>query len=727
LKIFLDQVASEYTTDDDGVFFAKALRVTLYLQNNVEKLDGGPLDDFRSYFWELEHSDAVWSLTKSTTLDYFSLTQAENDFEQGNAISGDLVFLIFGNVLLVTYAIAVLSRQSSVHSYGSLVVCSFVCIGTALITTYGFGLLFQLKFSLVVQTLAFLLVGLGIDDTFVLVHAWNQASIRKLAQTERVQAALKKAGTSIAVTSVTDLCAFLAGSITDVPAIRSFCLFAAIGVTLDFFLQITAFVGFMVLVERREAKDRLDCVPCVTSKTPESKCCSSSGADAKFEPDEVSPLTKILNGPFSKYLLSPLGKATVLLASSALLGVCIYGALQLEISFNIEWFTPSDARLQDTYAIRDEYFYQGPASRIGWFTGNAAYETAETQEKMTKFVDEAIAHKLTVEGSCVAWWPAFSSWVEANNAGDYDSKGIIATSNFYTNLDLWLDDEDSSSVFEHDLDRAVDDSGATTGIEATRISCEYSFGGEYTVIKHIKSMDWSRDLAATTGKDLGGFEFGHSGARAYQNEHIFMDGLAIVREQILQNVGIALAAVFVLCLLLLGSLTGSLLVFCCLLFINIEVLGSWYLLGNPQARFNYVTGINLVLSIGFSVDACVHMVHAFLASDGTRDERAKKAVGTLGVSVLNGGISTILVLLPLSLSKSYIFTMFFQTVVAIMVLGMWHGLFVVPVALSLIGPKSYKESRGKLSVLEANDKDGTTDTGAEFAKGTFDPRMATPV
>jgi Niemann-Pick C1 protein len=195
-----------------------------------------------------------------------------------------------------------------------------------------------------------------------------------------------------------------------------------------------------------------------------------------------------------------------------------------------------------------------------------------------------------------------------------------------------------------------------------------------------------------------------------------------VQDQILRNVGVALAAVFVVCLLLLGSLTGSLLVFCCLVFINIEVLGSWYLLGNPQARFNYVTGINLVLSIGFSVDACVHMVHAFLASDGTRDERAKNAVGTLGVSVLNGGISTILVLLPLSLSKSYVFTIFFQTVVAIMVLGIWHGLFFVPVALSLIGPKSYKESRGQLSVVDARVKDD-----ADFAKGTFNPRLATPV
>jgi hypothetical protein len=56
------------------------------------------------------------------------------------------------------------------------------------------------------------------------------------------------------------------------------------------------------------------------------------------------------------------------------------------------------------------------------------------------------------------------------------------------------------------------------------------------------------------------------------------------------------------------------------------------------------------------------------------------------------------------------------------VLGIWHGLFFVPVALSLIGPKSYKESRGQLGGVDARDKDD-----AELGKGTFNPRLATPV
>jgi Niemann-Pick C1 protein len=200
-------------------------------------------------------------------------------------------------------------------------------------------------------------------------------------------------------------------------------------------------------------------------------------------------------------------------------------------------------------------------------------------------------------------------------------------------------------------------------------------------------MQWSRELAASRGGDLGGVEFGHGRARACQYEHIFMVGLAVVKEQILQNVGIALAAVLVLCLLLHGSLPGSLLVFFCLLFFNAEVLGSWYLLGNTTAWSNYVTAINLALSVGFSVDTCVHMVHSFLANDGSRDVRAKKAIGTLGMSVLNGGVSAILVLLPLALSKSYIFTIFFRTVVAIMVLPR------LGVLRSLLGPRRRPDSR----------------------------------
>jgi hypothetical protein len=57
---------------------------------------------------------------------------------------------------MLSYALSVLSRRCWVHSHGTLVLCSFLCIGVAVVATCGIGLLFLLTLSLVVQPLSFL-------------------------------------------------------------------------------------------------------------------------------------------------------------------------------------------------------------------------------------------------------------------------------------------------------------------------------------------------------------------------------------------------------------------------------------------------------------------------------------------------------------------------------------------------------------------------------------------
>ena len=58
----------------------------------------------------------------------------------------------------------------------------------------------------------------------------------------------------------------------------------------------------------------------------------------------------------------------------------------------------------------------------------------------------------------------------------------------------------------------------------------------------------------------------------------------------------------------------------------------------------------------------------------------------LGYPILQGAISTILGVIGLALAPSYIFLTFFKMVLLVIVLGALHGLILLPVLLSFLGP-----------------------------------------
>lgn len=61
-----------------------------------------------------------------------------------------------------------------------------------------------------------------------------------------------------------------AGALSTMPAVKSFALYAALAVLLDFVLQMTAFVALLSLDARRQEASRCEVACCVTVSTPRS-------------------------------------------------------------------------------------------------------------------------------------------------------------------------------------------------------------------------------------------------------------------------------------------------------------------------------------------------------------------------------------------------------------------------------------------------------------------------
>lgn len=102
-----------------------------------------------------------------------------------------------------------------------------------------------------------------------------------------------------------------------------------------------------------------------------------------------------------------------------------------------------------------------------------------------------------------------------------------------------------------------------------------------------------------------------------------------------------------------------------------------------------VSMINLIMCIGFSVDFTAHICYAYMASSAKRPkDKMSECLYSLGLPICQGSFSTILGVIALLLADSYLFSVFFKMVFMVIFFGAMHGLFLLPVLLSLCGPGS---------------------------------------
>lgn len=122
----------------------------------------------------------------------------------------------------------------------------------------------------------------------------------------------------------------------------------------------------------------------------------------------------------------------------------------------------------------------------------------------------------------------------------------------------------------------------------------------------------------------------------------------------------------------------------------------------------------LQLAIGLSVDYAAHVAHTFLHTESPEDDddsprttRALNAVKHIGAAVAYGAGSTLLSVSMLAFSTSYVFIAFFRIFFLVILFGLWHGLIMLPVILSIIGPPSLRERQRPqpMSIAVVDDED----------------------
>lgn len=321
----------------------------------------------------------------------------------------------------------------------------------------------------------FLLLGLGVDDAFVLASEFARefkAIRREFASRDtpptpdEVQEGIRRAtmltiksgGVSILVTSLTDGLAFLVGSTTVLPALSWFCTFTGLGVLFTFLFQICLFVPCLLINAQRAEARRYDLLCCFKSnkehtfEKPQGGCCCFSCCPCTFETKHDEGGLERALGKVGELITTFRGRIAVLVTTAVFFSVGIVGVTRIEAEFQLEWFIPDTSYVRTYFDLNDEFFAAGVPFAV--YTRDVDYFRKQKQlRSITEWLEDSpfIDRNEDVED----WNKAFRAYYKEAIPNKLDDDNLIEDEeDYYEELLDWIWDEgsefQSSVLFEDD-------------------------------------------------------------------------------------------------------------------------------------------------------------------------------------------------------------------------------------------------------------------------------------
>ncbi|RXN21017.1 patched domain-containing 3-like protein [Labeo rohita] len=225
---------------------AKAVRLFYFLDEKKTKENSYWLDGFLKLF-------SNYTDQKTVSVSYFTSVSRQNEFES----SSDSVIPLFSVTYFLAINISVLSclRLDCVRTKVWVAMFGVVSAGMAVLASFGLLLFCGMPFAMTVASAPFLILGVGVDDMFIMISCWQKTEVDKEVEF-RLAETFKEAGVSITITTLTDVLAFYIGLLTPFRSVQSFCMYTSTALLFCYIFNITFFGACLALNGRREKANR---------------------------------------------------------------------------------------------------------------------------------------------------------------------------------------------------------------------------------------------------------------------------------------------------------------------------------------------------------------------------------------------------------------------------------------------------------------------------------------
>uniref|UniRef100_A0A672YC55 NPC1 like intracellular cholesterol transporter 1 n=1 Tax=Sphaeramia orbicularis TaxID=375764 RepID=A0A672YC55_9TELE len=644
--------------------------------------------------WEKEFLKIVQEYQANPKNNFTFAYMAERSLEDeiNRTTAEDIPIFMISYAVIFVYIAVALGEYSSckrilVDSKFLVGLGGILVVGCSVLASMGFYSWIGIPSSLVIlQVVPFLVLAVGADNIFIFVLEY-QRDVRKPGEKreEQIGRVLGNVAPSMLLCSLSESVCFFLGALSTMPAVKSFALYAALAVLMDFILQMTAFVALLSLDARRQDNNRCELLCCVTVSTQRPN-----------KPNE-GLLLPIMRKYYAPVLLHRYTRFLVMMVFIFMFCGSLFFMFNVKVGLDQELAMPKGSYMLKYFEYLYKYFEVGVpvyfVTKKGFdFTTVEGMNAVCSSVGCDQFsLTQKIQSYLAIPAN--SWVDDFIDWLNPGSRCCRQHSNSFYFEQFNRYLPSFLSNRPDLQCPKGGL--GAYDTAVLTGEVTQLVSllpAASRFMAYHTPLTNsqeftaalLKARELANDITEGMRKVPGtspDFE-----VFPYTVTNVFYEQYLTIVPEGLFNISLCLLPTFVVCCLLLGlDLRSGLLNLITIIMIVVDTVGVMTLWG---IDYNAVALINLVTAVGISVEFVSHMTRSFaLSTKPTHVERAMEATANMGSAVFAGVAMTNLPgILVLAFAKAQLIQIFFFRLnLVITLLGMAHGLIFLPVVLSYFG------------------------------------------
>lgn len=634
--------------------YGKAFKIYMYTNTHEKEMYD------KVYDWEDRLIEYLFEQFKSDHINVYMTSSISVDKELEKTLTNDFHLVLIVGVLVNTFSILNMRKQKDwpwkfnkydrkTWMFTNIWMFYIVLI---LLSAFGFSMYLGMTFATLAQAIPFILISIGINNAFVMMAAFERypTDIEKC-----IGKTGAGAGLSITLTSFTTCISFIFTTLDKTPSVYWFGWYA-------FFSMLFLYIGSMTV---------LPALIALMIDFEEQEVPEQVRTDYKKKPS------------YGKIIMKSQMKALVIFLFTFLTCSSIWNINNIEIHYDtIE--VMNDKAYAVEYAEKDvELWGYKTIGTTHLYFKDLPFDTTEQQQKLVEITNMIVNTDIIDHSKIrIDLFQFFQQWLHIEKNVSIWQEG----DNFKNYLVEFLNEPQYNFL----LDYIVFNKDLTVKSMKTKMVNTPIYSTEQGM-NHLDKLD---EILGPYYPDIftyNPFFISYEVSRHVEG-NLYTTLLLSVTTVIFTS-WIAMNDIYLT--IVLTIVIGS-------MFINIYAsLLVWGL------NLNITTEINMVLSIGLVVDYSAHIMQQF-SIQSVYEKRSKRVVDTIdhiAYAVFLGAMNTWLGILPLAFASSPTFRTFFKMLFSVVVVGITHGLLLIPILLSLVSKKLVKKTKKNRTITEETESD----------------------